>query len=198
MPATGHRVLTVRHPVRLGLLVCGALATSLLVFLRPTADSPDRDRPRPGLGYYLRDATLTGTGEDGRILYAVRAAAAEQVLADGTVTMTDVEVDYSPGEQVPWRLRADGGQIPPDRTIIVLAGDVVATTATVAGASVVPAPLTIRTDYLELDPEAYIASTERVVAVERNRDTLHSRGMRVYLKQDRLEFTSEVRGRFLP
>lgn len=60
------------------------------------------------------------------------------------------------------------------------------------------APLLIRTDYLELDPEAYIARTERMVAVERDRDTLQARGMRVYLKQDRLQFSSEVRGRFLP
>ena len=39
---------------------------------------------------------------------------------------------------------------------------------------------------------------ERMVAVERSRDTLLARGMRVYLKQDRLQFQSEVRGRFLP
>ncbi len=198
MPATGSRFPTVRHPVRLALLVGGALATSLLVFLRPAGEPQRETVPRPGLGYYLKDATLTGTGEDGRILYAVRAAAAEQMLADGTVTLTDVNVDYSPGEQVPWRLRADGGQIPPDRTIILLSGDVVATTVPQAGMAGNPAPLTIRTDYLELDPEAHIARTERAVTVERNRDTLSARGMRVYLKQDRLEFSAEVRGRFLP
>jgi lipopolysaccharide export system protein LptC len=56
----------------------------------------------------------------------------------------------------------------------------------------------IRTDFLELDPEAYVARTESFVAVERDRDTLHARGMRVYLKQDRLQFNAEVRGRFLP
>jgi lipopolysaccharide export system protein LptC len=60
------------------------------------------------------------------------------------------------------------------------------------------APLLIRTDYLELDPEAYIARTERMVAVERDRDTLRARGMRVFLKQDRLQFSADVQGRFLP
>ena len=103
------------------------------------------------------------------------------------------------------QLRADRGQIPPDRNIIELAGDVVATTEVAAARPAAPpngrtstAPLLIRTDYLELDPEAYIARTERMVAVERSRDTLLARGMRVYLKQDRLQFQSEVRGRFLP
>ena len=137
----------------------------------------------------------------------LRTTAAEQLLADGTITMQDVTVDYEPAAQVPWKLRADRGQIPPDRNIIELAGrrgrhD--------RGDSRKPgrsperkgrssaAPLLIRTDYLELDPEAYIARTERTVAVERDRDTLRARGMRVYLKQDRLQFNAEVRGRFLP
>ena len=59
-------------------------------------------------------------------------------------------------------------------------------------------PLTIRTDYLELDPDTYIATTNRRVVMERSRDTLHARGMRVYLKQDRLQLDAEVRGIFLP
>jgi LPS export ABC transporter protein LptC len=56
----------------------------------------------------------------------------------------------------------------------------------------------IRTDYLELDPDTYIATTNRHVVIQRARDTLHARGMRVYLKQDRLQLDSEVRGYFLP
>ena len=195
--------MELQHPGRLALLVAAALATTWLVFRNPSTDAEAPAGPRLGLGYYVQDARLTGTGPDGRILYRVSAASAEQLLADGTITMQDVAVDYEPAAQVPWKLRADRGQIPPDRNIIELAGDVTATTAVSAGATggggrSSAAPLLIRTDYLELDPEAYIARTERMVAVERDRDTLRARGMRVYLKQDRLQFSSEVRGRFLP
>jgi LPS export ABC transporter protein LptC len=195
--------MELQHPVRFALLLGAAAATTYLVFSSPAEDTGTSAAPRLGLGYYVRDATLTGTGPDGQILYRVTTTNAEQLLADGTITMREVAVDYAPAAEVPWRLKADRGQIPPDRNIIQLSGNVVATTeATAASPSAAGgrssvAPLLIRTDYLELDPEAYIARTERMVAVERNRDTLQARGMRVYLKQDRLQFESRVQGRFL-
>lgn len=195
--------MELQHPARFAVIVVAALASSWLVLRNRPAGIEAPDGPRLGLGYYVRDARLTGSGSDGRILYRVSAASAEQVLADGTITMQDVAVDYEPAAQVPWKLRAERGQIPPDRNIIELTGEVTAMTevspaATGGGVRSSAAPLLIRTDYLELDPEAYIARTERMVAVERDRDTLRARGMRVYLKQDRLQFSSEVRGRFLP
>jgi LPS export ABC transporter protein LptC len=95
-------------------------------------------------------------------------------------------------------MRATRGQIPRDSNIIQLSGDVLVTSMVAAAANHGQAPLTIRTDYLELDPDTYIATTDRHVAIERSRDTLHARGMRVYLKQDRLQLESEVRGNFLP
>ncbi len=198
--------LEVQHPVRLVALLAAALFTGFLVFRTDPKDDASQPAPRLGLGYYVKDARLTGTGPDGQVLYRVGTAAAEQLLADGTITMRDVTVDYEPSAQVPWKLRANEGQIPPDRNIIELLGDVVATTAATAANTADDAadgrartaPLVIRTDYLELDPEAYVASTESFVAVERDRDTLNARGMRVYLKQDRLQFNADVRGRFLP
>jgi len=195
-----------QHPVRFALLLGGALLTSFILFRNPSTDDATPAGPRLGFGYYVKEAKLTGTGPDGQILYRVTTTAAEQGLADGTITMRDVTVDYEPTAQVPWKLRADRGRIPPDRNIIELVGDVVATTEATAVSPAdaaakgraSTAPLLIRTDYLELDPEAYVARTESFVAMERNRDTLHAKGMRVYLKQDRLQFNAEVRGRFLP
>ena len=198
--------IELQHPVRFALLLGAALVTGYFVLRSPSTEDPTPPRAHLGLGYYVKGARLLGTGPDGQILYRVTTTAAEQLLADGTITMRDVNVDYVPAAQVPWKLAADRGQIPPDRNIIELMGNVVAATEATAvdpaaagaqGRSNA-APLLIRTDYLELDPEAYIARTERLVAVERSRDTLHARGMRVYLKQDRLQFNAEVRGRFLP
>ena len=192
--------MSLEHPVRLAFLLAAALFTGFLVLRNRGGDGPAPAPPRLGLGlgYYVKGARLTGTGLDGRVLYRVTTAAAEQRRKDGTITMRDVAVNYEPSAQIPWDLRADHGQIPPDRNIIELTGNVVATTRATAGGQASPAPLLIRTDYLELDPEAFIARTERMVEVERARDTLHARGMRVYLKQDRLQFNAEVRGRFLP
>jgi len=197
--------MKIQHPFRFAMLVGAAVLTSVLVYLAPSSEEAPVATARLGLGYYVKDATLTGTGADGEVLYRVTASAAEETLKDGTVTLQDVTVDYEPAVQIAWKLKADRGQIPPDRNIIQLSGDVVATTEAAVDKSAAPpkgrtsaAPLLIRTDYLELDPETYIARTERMVAVERSGDTLLARGMRVYLKQDRLQFQSEVRGRFLP
>ena len=198
--------IELQHPVRFTLLLGAAVLTGFIVLRSPSTEDPGPPQARLGLGYYVKGARLSGTGPDGQILYRVTTTAAEQLLADGTINMRDVNVDYEPAAQVPWKLKADRGQIPPDRNIIRLMGNVVASTeATAFGAAAAgaqgrssAAPLLIRTDYLELDPEAYTARTERPVAVERSRDRLHARGMRVYLKQDRLQFNADVRGRFLP
>lgn len=183
----------VEHPVRLALLALMAML-SVIVYVRGLG--PDAERaaaPEPGVGYYLREAILTGTGPDGGLLYRLRTERAEESLADGSITLTGVGIDYSPPGAAPWQLSADRGQIPADRAIIRLSGDVVAATRTE------DQPLTrIRTESLVLDPDAYVASTSETVTVERGRGTLRARGMRVYLKEDRLELVGKVEGRFAP
>lgn len=207
-----------RLPLGFSLLVIGALVSTFLALRNRSTAGPERVLPRVGLGYYAKNAKLVSTGPDGQILYVVTTAAAEQVLTDGAISLRDVAVSYTPKTQVLWKLRAARGRIPPNRNIIELMGKVVATTegalsrppnalnqtagppsppdaSTAAHAS---AGVLIRTDYLEFEPDAYLAQTQHRVRVERARDTLLARGMRVYLKEDRVQFQADVQGRFLP
>ena len=166
---------------------------SVILYVRGREPADPSPAAAIGVGYYVRDARLLGTGPDGHLLYQVSASTAEQVLKDGAITMEDVALDYSPTGEAPWEMTAERGQIPPDRNIIILSGDVVATTRSE------DVPLTrIRTDYLEIDPEADMATTDHTVAVERDRGTLRAGGLRVYLKQDRMQLVGEVRGSFAP
>ena len=180
------------RPVRFAALTGAALA-SAVVYLGQR--EPERPAPAARLapGYYVRDAVLEGTGDDGRVLYRVLADDARQVDAAGAIRLATVRVDYTPGGEVPWELTATQGQMPADRTIIELSGEVVATTRAPG-----EAPLAIHTDYLELDPDAYVARTDRGVRVERARDTLRARGLRAYLKEDRIELETDVQGTFRP
>jgi lipopolysaccharide export system protein LptC len=180
------------RPVRLAVLIVAALL-SAVVYFRQREPGAEPEQARLAPGYYVREAVLEGTGDDGRLLYRVRAADARQIDARGTVQLDDVRVNYLPTAAVPWELTATQGQMPPDRTIIELSGEVVAT-AREPGA----APLAIHTDYLELDPDAYVARTDRGVRVERARDTLSARGLRAYLKEDRFELDTSVQGHFVP
>lgn len=182
----------VQHPRRVAILAVAAML-SIVLYMRGRQPAEPVSVPEIGVGYYVRDARLLGTGPDGRMLYRLSAVTAEQVLADGAITMEQVALDYSPAGEAPWEMTAERGQIPPDRNIIILSGDVVATTRSD------DVPLTrIRTDYLEFDPDADMASTDHTVAVERDRGTLRARGLRVYLKQDRIQLIGEVRGSFAP
>lgn len=180
------------------LLALAAVASSVIFMLAPGRQPPPDNEIRTDQGYYVKDARLTGTSADGQILYIINTRAARQNLDDGTISMQEVAVSYAPTAEIPWDMRATHGQIPRDSNIIQLSGDVLVTSTVAAAANRSQAPLTIRTDYLELDPDTYIATTNRYVAIQRSRDTLHARGMRVYLKQDRLQLDSEVRGKFLP
>jgi LPS export ABC transporter protein LptC len=180
------------------ILLLATIASSVVVMLAPDRQAPARTETRTEQGYYVRAGTLTGTGPDGRMIYRITTQAARQNLDDGTISMEEVAVRYMPSAKIPWDMRASSGQIPPDSNIIQLSGDVLVTSTASAAASNRQAPLTIRTNYLELDPDTYIATTDRHVAIERSRDTLHARGMRVYLKQDRLQLEAEVRGNFRP
>ena len=180
------------------ILLIAAIASSVIFMLAPARQPPSQTRLRTEQGYYVREGTLTGTGADGRILYRITTQAARQNLDDGTISMQEVAVNYAPADEIPWDMRAPRGQIPRDSNIIQLSGNVLVTSMATAATNRGQSPLTIRTDYLELDPDTYIATTNRHVAIERSRDTLHARGMRVYLKQDRLQLESEVRGNFLP
>jgi lipopolysaccharide export system protein LptC len=180
------------------ILLIAAVASSVIFMLAPARQPSSQSKLRTEQGYYVREGTLTGTGADGRILYRITTQAARQNLDDGTISMQEVAVNYAPADEIPWDMRATRGQIPQDSNIIQLSGNVLVTSMTGAAANHGQAPLTIRTDYLELDPDTYIATTNRHVVIERSRDTLHARGMRAYLKQDRLQLESEVRGNFLP
>jgi LPS export ABC transporter protein LptC len=74
-----------------------------------------------------------------------------------------------------------------------LKGDVVARTKDDGSES-----MTIRTDYLELDTETYIADTEHKVTIDQSHNRIFATGMRAYFKEDRLQLLSNVNGNFVP
>jgi lipopolysaccharide export system protein LptC len=175
-----------------GLLI-GALASGVLL-LRSTSDDEVRESgPRLSIGYYMDDAKLSGTDENGRILYRARSNKATQNLDDGTIYLQEVHVNYDPFADIPWDLRANTGRIPRSGNIIELKGDVVARTKDDGNES-----MTIRTDYMELDTETYIADTEHKVAIDQAHNRVFATGMRAYFKEDRLQLLSNVNGNFVP
>jgi lipopolysaccharide export system protein LptC len=174
-------------------LVAAAVLTGLLLFRTEARREGPTPGPQLGTGYYLRNARLTGTGSDGRTLYLLSARSVTQTLADGSVALEAVNLDYDPGAEAPWNVRADTGRVPAGANTIQLTGNVVAATRDTGQ----PAA-TIRTDYLEFDPETYIAATDREVTIDYAGGTVHATGMRAMLRDDRLQLLSDVTGHYVP
>ncbi len=173
-------------------LLCAAVASGILLIRIGDEEEQARETPRLGVGYYVTNAHLSGTGDDGRILYRLAAASVIQTPADGSVSLRGVVVNYDPAAEVPWSLTADTGRIPEGAKMIELTGNVVAATHETDNPMA-----TIHTDYLEFDPATNIAATDREVVIEYAGSTVHAIGLRAMLRQDRLELLASVSGQYV-
>jgi lipopolysaccharide export system protein LptC len=144
-------------------------------------------------GYYLRSARILGTGPDGELLYEIRAEHAEQV-GDGRVDFTTVSVSYSPDSAVPWTVDADAATIEEDGRRVTLRGHVRAVSQEGFSGN----DTEIRTSYLELLPDDYLAETEDRVQIRIGERSLTATGMLASLKDNTLELKSNVSGKFVP
>jgi lipopolysaccharide export system protein LptC len=142
-------------------------------------------------GYYLKHARILGTGENGSLLYEIEAEHAEQ-QADDRIEFTNVRIRYSPDSDVPWIVNADEATLRNDMPIIVLRGHVQIVNR---GAS---NDIEIRTQYLELDPNEFIAETDGRVQIRIGERSLTATGMLASLHDDRIELKSNVRGKIAP
>ena len=144
-------------------------------------------------GYYLKSARILGTADDGRLLYEIEAEHAEQEAAD-RIEFRDVRVRYSPTAEVPWVVHADEATLQQGSPRIALRGHVRAVGSTGDQGQ----DTEIRTQYLELDPERFIAETDERVQVRIGARSLTATGMLASLNDNKVELKSNVRGKIVP
>lgn len=183
---------TFRWPT-LALLLIAAVASGALIMRMDKPPQAARSGPEFGIGYYMKGAELLRMDDSGRVLYRLQTDEATQTEIDGIITLDLVKVSYDPQSDVPWDLRADTGYILPNRNIIQLEGDVVASTREDNQESV-----RIKTEFLQLDTETYIADTDREVTVDYSANKVIAKGLRAYLKEERLQLVADVNGVFIP
>jgi LPS export ABC transporter protein LptC len=174
------------------LLAGGALLFRLLT--GSGDDGTETDAAVDERGYYLNDATLTELGPDGRPRVVVRARSIEQQLADQSVLLDSLELDYSTSQQGRWRVTAQTGRMPSDRGSLLLAGDVRVTGAATADRG----EAVIRTDELAYDTRRNVVQTAAPVTIDFGPHELRGRGLRVGLNEGTLRLESNVHGQFKP
>lgn len=175
------------------LLTAAALASWYLARQNSTGDGDGTPLESVHRGYYLKSARILGTGSDGGLLYEIQAEYAEQ-QDDDRIAFTDVRINYSPHSEVPWSVNADTAIIQKDEQLVQLSGHVTAISSQGFSGN----DTEIRTQYLELDPDNYVAETEQRVQIRIGARSLTATGMLASLKENQLELKSNVSGKFVP
>jgi lipopolysaccharide export system protein LptC len=177
----------------LAVLTAGAIGSWYLA--RPVKPSASNELPYETAhrGYYLKSARILGTGENGDLLYEIEANHAEQ-QNDKRIEFTEVRVRYSPDSDIPWTVNADEATLREGSPRIALRGHVRATSS----GSSADEETEIRTQYLELDPERFVAETDHKVQIRIGARSLTATGMLASLNDDKIELKSNVRGKIAP
>ena len=155
-------------------------------------DDFETSRAEEQRGYYVLDATLTEIGADGTPRVVVHAKSIEQQLADQSVLLSDLSLDYKTESSGTWTVTANQGRMPPDRGSLLLSGDVKVTGTEARGSAV------IRTDRLAYNTASSVIQTADPVSVTFGEHELRGRGLRVVLNDGTLRLESNVHGRFNP
>jgi len=189
-PAQRARLLRRRLLAAVATVAGAWLAYGLLV--GNSGDEFEASAPDEARGYYVNTATLTEFGPDGTPRIVLRADSIEQRLADQSVLLSDLEIDYQTAEAGAWKVTADQGRMPASATSLLLSGDVLVTGNEARGTAV------IRTDQLSYDTKTSVIQTAEPVAVQFGTHRLEGRGLRVVLNDGTLRLESNVNGRFVP
>jgi lipopolysaccharide export system protein LptC len=185
--------LSARNLLLFAILIAAAAGSWYLARFNDPDDAAERSVDPVHRGFYLKSARILGTGPDGDLLYELRARHAEEQL-DGSIEFTEVRFDYSPATDVPWTVDADSATILPARERVQLRGHVRARSSEGFSGN----DTEIRTQYLELDPERYVAETDERVQIRIGARSLTATGMLASFNDSRLELKSNVSGKFMP
>lgn len=174
-------------------LLAGAVGSWYLTRSEPPKPDEDVTYAPVHRGYYLKQARILGTGIDGNLLYEIEAEYVEQ-KEDNRIELTDVRIHYAPESNVPWTITADRATLSEGNPKIVLRGHVLVLNKGETAAD----DTEIRTEYLELDPELFIAETDKRVQIRFGARSVTATGMLASLNDDKIELKANVRGKIAP
>ena len=192
MRSPAQRARLLRQRILLAIATVAGAALGYQVLFGNDEDDIEAATADEERGYYLNAATLTEFGPDGTPRIVLRADSIEQQLADQSVLLSNLAIDYRTTEAGEWTVTAQQGRMPAAATSLLLSGDVLVTGSEAQGAAV------IRTDQLAYDTKTSVIQTAEPVSVRFGAHQLEGRGLRVVLNAGTLRLESNVHGRFVP
>lgn len=153
----------------------------------PAATSGQAERP----GYYLQDAVITQTQQDGTVSIRLIANRIEQQHVDDSIALETVRVNYFQSPQHEWLLSARRGSVPADFRVVQLFGDV-----ELRPADAQPDAF-LRTDAMAIDTQTNVAySTSSPVDLRFGQHAMQVKSFRADLNSEKIRLES-VSGRFV-
>ena len=143
--------------------------------------------------YIVKDAKLYGTNIDGKFLYKIVAKKAQANNTDRQIYLDQVFLDYDGDQNVDWRITSDKGQLLSNSNVLALSGNVI-----VQSLSNENNMTTISTNYLEINPNTYTIATNRDVLIESYNNKIEAKGLTAQLKDNRLNFNSNINASIQP
>ncbi len=145
-------------------------------------------------GYFLTNATITDTDDDGSPRVRIHAERIAEIPADNSIELETLHLTYNGAENGPWLVTADHGVVPAASKIVRLTGNV-----RISGLIARSMPeAVIETPTLQFDIDNSTAHTDDDVRVMVGTRTLTARGLDADLKQRQLRLESRVHGQFNP
>ncbi|HEY7639669.1 MAG TPA: LPS export ABC transporter periplasmic protein LptC [Steroidobacteraceae bacterium] len=152
----------------------------------PAANTGEAERP----SYYLQDAVITQTAQDGSVSLRLVANRIEQQEHDDSITLDTVRVDYFQSPQHEWLLTAQRGLVPPTFRVVQLFGNV-----ELRPADAQPTAF-LRADAMAIDTQTNVAySLSSPVRLRFGGHAMTVKHFRADLTNEKLQLES-VNGRF--
>jgi|TARA_B100001105_G_scaffold2209_1_gene1556 lipopolysaccharide export system protein LptC len=182
-----------KNIVKILLLLVLAAGSSFMYFF---SSKPNDDLEKFNLTrveYIVKDAKLYGTNTEGEFLYTIVAKKAQANNADRQIYLDQVFLDYDGDQDIDWRITSEKGQLLSNSNVLALSGNV-----TVQSLSNENNMTTISTDYLEINPNTYTIATNRDVLIELDNNKIEAKGLTAQLKNNRLNFISNINASIQP
>ena len=178
---------------RAGLLLVFAAALGLWLWQasppeESTATTTAATHDNAAPGYVAISADLLQTGADGLEQFRLRAERIEQAMPAAAILLSNPQFQHQ-GRST-WTLSAASGVMPPDTQQLQLNGNVQASGALGA------APISIRTESLDVDLQLQKLDTLAAVSIDWGRNRLSATGLHADMKSDSLRLESHIHGEF--
>ena len=174
------------------LLVLTAGSSFMYFFSSKSNDDPEKFN-LTRVEYIVKDAKLYGTNTEGEFLYKIVAKKAQANNTDRQIYLDQVFLDYHGDQDIDWRITSEKGQLLSNSNVLALSGNV-----TVQSLSNENNMTTISTDYLEINPNTYTIATNRDVLIELDNNKIEAKGLTAQLKDNRLNFISNINASIQP